>query len=200
MSSTESLQEYKNIVGSRIRQARQMAGFDTIASLADQFPEWGVSRLGNYENGTSLPNPLDIKRIAKETGTSPCWITFGIGTIRSAARDIQAVRHQNLTHSYEKLSKAGQAGFRSAVEFKPVEIKQYLTNPFLKLTDTLCRKIERHLGKPKGWMDEQQIDNDGLSNFFPDDIRELMMIYSGLDGKGRDLFLELARTFSTNYE
>lgn len=199
MSSTESLQQYKTAVGGRIRQARLMAGFETIASLADQFSDWGISRLGNYENGTSLPNPLDIKRIATITGTSPCWITFGIGTIRSVARDIQAVRHQNLAQLHDKLSKSEQMALRNAVKLKPTEMKNFLTNPFLKLTDTMCRKIERHLGKPKGWMDEQQIDNDGLSNYFPDDIRELMMIYSSLDKKGRALFLELGRTFSDNY-
>ncbi|MCP4403609.1 MAG: hypothetical protein GY801_40680 [bacterium] len=76
----------------------------------------------------------------------------------------------------------------------------HLNNPFLKLTDTVCRKIERHLGKRKGWMDEQQIENDGLCDFFPDDIREIMMIYSNLEPKGRSLFLELSRTFGVHYD
>ncbi len=190
----QSLQEYRKIIGSRIRQARVMAGFDTIVSLSEHFPDWSVSRLGNYENGTSMPNPLDIKKIAQATDTSPCWIMFGIGSIRSESRDIQAVRHQNLTQLFEKLSKKDTVALRNKLKLKPKELNHHLKNPFLKITATLCSKIEKHMGKPKGWMEEQHIDNDGLCDFFPDDIREIMTIYSDMDSKAREMFLELSRT------
>lgn len=192
--SEQTVKEYRQIIGGRIRQARIMAGFDKIVSLSEHFPDWSNSRLGNYETGTSMPSPIDIKRIAKVTDTSPCWIMFGIGGIRSESRDIQAVRHQNLTQLFEKLSKTEQVDLRNKIKLKPKEMANHLKNPFLKITETMCRKIERHLGKAKGWMEEQHIDNDGLCDFFPDDIREVLTTYSDLDTKGRMMFLEMSRT------
>lgn len=199
MKSIENISEYKKILGGRIRQARLMAGFERIGDLSEHFSDWSEGRLGNYENGTSIPNPLDIMKIAKATDTSPCWIMFGLGSIRSVSRDIQAVRHQNLTQLYEKLTKSEQVALRNAIKLKPTEINNHLNNPFLRLTSTLCRKIERHLSKEKGWMDEQQIDNDGLCDFFPDDLREVMTIYSELNTSGRAFFLEMARSIKAHY-
>lgn len=195
----KSLKDYRQIVGGRIRQARIMAGFDTIVSLSEHFPDWSGTRLGNYETGTSMPNPLDIKRIAKVTDTSPCWITFGIGSIRSESRDIQAVRHQNLVQLVDKLSANEKVELRKKLKLKPKEMANHLKNPFLKITATLCHKIERHLKKSKGWMQEQHLDNDGLSDFFPDDIREVLTIYSDLDSKGRAMFLEMSRLIKKHH-
>ena len=199
VKTIETIADYKKILGGRIRQARNMAGYDRISDLSEQFPEWSESRLGNYENGTSIPNPLDIMKIANQTDTSPCWIMFGLGSIRSAARDIQAVRYQNLTNIHDKLTKSEQVALRIALKLKPTEINNHLKNPFLKLTSTLCRKIEQHLKKEKGWMDEQHIDNDGLCDFFPDDLREVMTIYSDLDQSGKAMFTEMARAFKNHY-
>ena len=176
-----------------------MAGFETITSLSERFPDWSERRLGNYENGTSLPNPLDILRISKETNTSPCWISFGIGSIRSSDRDHQAIRYQNFSHLYERLNKSEQLAFRKALKLKPREINNYLENPYLKITDTLCRKIENYLAKPKGWMEQQHVDMDGLSDFFPDDVKELLSIYSNLDSHGRAMLLEISRTVQAHH-
>ena len=63
-------------IGQRIKQARRMAGFDTAAQLLEKIPDWGPSRLGNYEAGISLPSPDDVKLIAEKTDSSPCWIIF----------------------------------------------------------------------------------------------------------------------------
>ena len=197
MTRSMTSSEHKKIVGERIRQARQMAGFDTIASLTERFPDWSERRLGNYENGTSLPNPLDILRISKETNTSPCWITFGIGSIRSSDRDIQAIRYQNFSHLYEKMNKAEQLVLRKAIKLKPREMSHYLDNPYLKITETLCRKIERHLEKTKGWMEQQHVEMDGLSDFFPEDVKELLSIYSNLDTDGRAMLLAISRSVKT---
>ena len=87
-------------IGQRIKQSRKMAGFDTAAQLLECIPNWGTGRLGNYEAGISLPSPDDVKTIALVTYASPCWIMFGLGPIRSAGRDIQAIRHQNFEYIY----------------------------------------------------------------------------------------------------
>lgn len=194
MSRRISFAEYKKMVGERIKQARIMAGFDTITSLRERFPDWSDRRLGNYETGTSLPNPLDILRISKETQTSPCWINFGIGSIRSTDRDLQAIRYQNFSHLYEKLNKSEQLALRKAIKLKPKEVNNHLDNPYLKITDTLCRKIEHHLGKPRGWMEQQHVEMDGLCDFFPDDVQELLSNYSNLNKEGRSMLLEISRT------
>ena len=198
MSRQLTPNEQKKLVGERIRQARLMAGFETLSKLTEKFPDWSERRLGNYETGVSLPNPVDILRIAKETQTSPCWITFGIGSIRSSDRDIQAIRYQNLAHLYERMSKTEQMALRKTLKLKPSDIKRHLENPYLKITDTLCRKIERHLKKQKNWMDQQHIEIDGMGDYFPEDVKEVLTIYSNLDKKGRQLFLEMAHSIK-NY-
>lgn len=197
MSRKITTNEHKKIVGERIRQARQMAGFNTIASLTECFPDWSERRLGNYENGTSLPNPLDILRISKETKTSPCWITFGIGSIRSSDRDLQAIRYQNFSHLYEKMNKSEQLELRKAIKLKPKEVSHHLDNPYFKITETMCYKIERHLKKSKGWMEQQHVEMDGLCDFFPEDVKELLSIYSNLDSDARAMLLDISRTVKT---
>lgn len=190
-----SFEDYKKILGMRVKQAREMAKFETRDKFTAHFPEWSKSRLANYENGVSAPNYLEILKISKVTGTNPCWIAFGIGSIRSHSRDIQAIRYQNLTHLCEKLSSDKFKELRVAIKIKPSGLKNHLKNPFLKLTDSLCRKIESHLGKVKGYMDEQQIDNDGMCDFFPDDLRKMMMIYSSLDEKNKTMLLNIGNMF-----
>lgn len=195
---TKTINDQKKMVGERIRQARQMAGFDTIASLSEQFPDWSERRLGNYENGTSLPNPLDILRISKETQTSPCWITFGIGSIRSSDRNIQAIRYQNFSHLYEQMNKNEQLKLRKFIQLKPKEVSNHLKNPYLIITDSLCQNIELYLGKTKGWMEQQHVEMDGLSDYFPEDIKELLSIYSNLDPGGRAMLLEISRSINNH--
>ena len=91
-------------IGNRIKQARKMAGLDTQAKLLEIIPEWSASRLGNYESGISMPSPDDVMIIAEAVQASPAWLMFGIGPIRSAYRDVQAIRHQNLQFIFEQLS------------------------------------------------------------------------------------------------
>lgn len=200
MTREKTLDDHKKIVGGRIRQARLMSGHETIAALNEKFPEWSNSRLGNYETGKSLPNPLEIMKIAKATETSPCWITFGIGTIRSMSRELQPIRHQNLTYLEDNLSKSELTALRNSLKLKPKDFINHINNPFLKITDTMCLKIEKHLGKQKNWMSEQHIDTDGLCMHYPEDIRKILTIYSNLDKDGKQLFLGLTQSLSDNYK
>ena len=122
-------------IGQRIKQARRMAGSDTAAQLLEKIPDWGPSRLGNYEAGISLPSPDDVKLIAEKTDSSPCWIMFGSGPIRASGRDAQAIRHQNLVATYEQArSQRGQL------------------SPFLKAIGLSRKKLDEHINKKVGWM------------------------------------------------
>ncbi len=187
-------------IGQRIKQARKMAGFGTAALLLKKIPEWGAGRLGNYEAGISLPSPDDVKLIANVTGSSPCWIMFGIGPIRSTGRDIQAIRHQNFVYVYENAkTQPGEAtNFLQAIGLSSKKASQYLSNPFLKIPDRIARCCEQLENKPKDWMDEQHVESDPVCAAFPEDMRRIMEIYSGLQPDKRGFFMKMAEIFVTS--
>ena len=185
-------------IGNRIKQARKMAGFTTASQLNEHLEDWSASRLGNYEAGISIPSPDDIERIARITGSSPCWITFGIGPIRATSRDVQAIRHQNLTFVVDQI-KETPTKLRLLLKELGVsrnKLEELLDNPFTPIIDRYARRCEKVLKKHKGWMDEQHVESDPLCMNFPEDIRELMSIYSELNVDDRNKLLNIARIFS----
>jgi transcriptional regulator with XRE-family HTH domain len=185
-------------IGNRIKQARKMAGYETAAQLNEHLPDWSASRLGNYEAGISTPSPGDVERIAAITGSSPCWITFGIGPIRASSRDLQAIRHQNLSFLVDEL-KSTPARLRSLLQNLGISRKkldELIDNPFTAIQDRYARRCEKFLKKPQGWMDEQHVESDPLCMNFPEDLRELMSIYSELDEADRNKLLQIAKVFS----
>lgn len=187
-----------NGIAARIKLARKMAGLTTQAQLLAKIPEWKASRLGNYEAGISTPNPEDLRRIAEVTGTSPCWLTFGDGPIRPNERDVQAIRHQNLCHIVqERQEKRGAlARLAKAMEWDKSGLLEHIDNPFLPIEDQNARQFESYLHVSIGWMDEQHVEYDPLCQSFPEDLRELMMLYSGLTQSDRRLILATIRTLS----
>jgi transcriptional regulator with XRE-family HTH domain len=181
-------------IGQRIKQARKMAGMDTAEALLEKIAEWKRSRLGNYEAGISMPSPDDVQLIASATGASPCWIMFGAGPIRATGRDRQAIRHQNLVAIAEEAkSQRKLTALLSGLGLSRKKLDTHLNNPFLDLTERMMRHCESHLKKPNGWMDEQHVENDPLCSSFPDDMRELMTLYSNLSESNRRLMLRLAK-------
>ncbi len=186
-------------IGKRIAQARKMAGFKTAREFRQKLPKWPENRLSWYEAGYSMPHPSDVERIAEITGSSACWIMFGLGPIRSGGRDLQAVRHQNLVYLYRAASQQGggiEASFLSALGLEAKKIAEYLDNPFQHIGERLARRIEKAGEKPRKWLNEQHVESDGLCSSFPDELRELMTIYSEVDGKSKGLILAIARTVS----
>ena len=187
-------------IGNRIKQARKMAGFDTAAQLNEHFPDWSASRLGNYEAGISTPSPDDIERIATATGSSPCWITFGIGPIRASFRDLQAIRHQNISFLAQELttSPSKLRALLQSLGISRKKLDELIDNPFTPIQDRYARRCEQFLKKPKGWMDEQHVESDPLCMSFPQDLRELMSIYSELNVEDRKKLLEIAKVFDAH--
>jgi transcriptional regulator with XRE-family HTH domain len=184
-------------IGQRIKQARRMAGLDSGAQLIEKIPDWGASRLGNYEAGISLPSPDDVKLIAQATGTSPCWIMFGSGPISSSGRDTQAIRHQNLVATIEQIqSRRGQlTRLLKILGISRKKLDEYLANPFQPIPDRLVRRCEKFLNKPPTWMDEQHVETDPVCASFPEDMRRLMMIYSELPAAERRRLLRIVEVF-----
>lgn len=184
-------------IGQRIKQARKMADFDTAAQLLNKIPGWGTGRLGNYEAGISLPSPDDVKIIAKVTNSSPCWIMFGLGPIRSTGRDVQAIRHQNFAYIFEdcKTQRGRITAFLSDVGLSRKKVDEYIDNPFLTIPDRIARKCERFANKKNGWLDEQHVESDPVCAAFPEDMRQVMEIFSGLSDEKRKMFLEISKVF-----
>lgn len=184
-------------IGQRIKQARKMAGLDTAAQLLDKIPDWGTGRLGNYEAGISLPAPDDVKTIAKITGSSPCWIMFGLGPIRATGRDVQAIRHQNFVYIFEnsKTQKGTINKFLKAIGLSRKKVDEHINNPFLTIPDRIARKCEKFAQKPEGWLDEQHVESDPVCAAFPEDMRQVMEIFSSLSDEKRRMFLEIAQVF-----
>ncbi len=182
-------------IGARIKQARQMAGMNTQAALLKAIPEWKASRLGNYEAGISNPAADDIMRISQATGASPCWLMFGHGPIRASARDLQAIRHQNLLHMVEERApkRGAVARLARSLGLNKAGLQDYAENPFLPISDDFARQFEQAVKKPPGWMDEQHIEHDPLCASFPEDMRELMMLYSAQPQQLREKMLAVMR-------
>jgi len=185
-------------IGQRIKQARKMAGFDTAAQLLEQIDDWGTGRLGNYEAGISIPSPDDIKTISDATGSSPCWIMFGHGPIRSTGRDIQAIRHQNFVYIFEscKIKKGAMTRFLKAIGLSRKKVDEHLNNPFLSISDRIARKCEKFAKRTVGWIDTQHVETDPICAAFPEDMQRLMMIYSELPESDQKRLLKLAEVFS----
>ncbi|VAW99113.1 hypothetical protein MNBD_GAMMA22-1434 [hydrothermal vent metagenome] len=184
-------------IGQRIKQARKMAGFETASQLLDEISSWGTGRLGNYEAGISLPSPDDIKVLAQITGSSACWIMFGLGPIRATGRDLQAIRHQNFNYIIDNcLSKKGElTKYLKAVGLSRKKIDEYINNPFKKISDRLSRKTEQFTDKTTGWLDEQHVESDPVCAAFPDDMRRIMEIYSNLSLDKRNMLLQISEVF-----
>lgn len=197
--TTETREEkdiFKKKIGKRIRQARKMAGFSSCKVMTEAMEGWSGSRLANYEQGFNIPHPVDLLAIAQRTDTSPCWIMFGSGPIRSNHRDQQAIRHQNLTNIYdeEKEKRGGITRLAKALGISRDTLNKHIDNPFKPISDSLAAKFEKHLKLAKGWMNEQHVEHDPLCLSFPEDIRELMAVYSGLSPAQRETVLAVVKT------
>jgi len=184
-----------NTIPGRIKLARKMAGLPTQASLLEHIPGWKPSRLGNYEAGISTPSADDMLLIAEATGVSACWLMFGQGPIRPSERDLQAVRHQNLAHALvgieEDTERLDATVKRLGLSRK--RLCEHLDNPFLPISDELSRRLEAMLGARAGWLDEQHVERDPLFLAFPQEMRELMMVYSELPPAQRAVLMATAR-------
>lgn len=124
---------------------------------------------------------------------------FGIGPIRAADRDIQAIRHQNFVAIYEK-AKAQYSGITrllNALGISRKKIEEHITNPFLRIPQRIVRKYEKYANKSMGWMDEQHVESDPVCSAFPDDMRHVMQIYSNLPSDKRKMFLQIAEIFNS---
>lgn len=189
---------YKTQVGQRLQLARKMADISSVAKLIENEHEWQGrdSTLSNYEAGISLAPPEAALFYQMKTRCSACWIYFGSGPIRTDGRDEQAIRHQNLVAIFEDAREEKQIkAFLSALGLSRPKLDNYINNPFKEIPDKLARKAENFSKRKKGWIDEQHIENDPVCQSFPDDLKEIMHVYSSLDDDKKTLLLKVIRSF-----
>lgn len=176
-----------------------MAGFNNVEQMLQLIPGWEDkrSRVTNYEAGISMAPPEAILAIAKATECSPCWLMFESGPIRATGRDIQAIRHQNLVAVVEETkSQRKLTPLLKELSISRHKLNEYLDNPFLEISDRIARRCEKYISKPSGWLDEQHIESDPICQSFPEDLRELMGIYSELVDDDKEKLLQMARIFA----
>ncbi len=185
----------RQVIAGRIKLARKMAGLATQAQLLALIPGWKPSRLGNYEAGISSPAAEDIRRVATATGVSACWLMFGDGPIRPSERDLQAIRHQNLTHLLQGIRDDPErlADTVKRLRISRKRLLEQLDNPFQPIADDLAARLERIAEQPAGWLDRQHVEHDPLFLSFPETMRELMMIHSELRPAQQAVLLSTAR-------
>ena len=122
---------------------------------------------------------------------------FGLGPIRSTGRDVQAIRHQNFVHIFEnaKALRGAVTKFLKTIGLSRKKVDEHINNPFLTLSDRTARKCEKFAKKSVGWLDEQHVESDPVCAAFPEDMREVMEIFSGLTQEKRQMFVKIATVF-----
>ena len=190
---TQDPKRFKSEVGERIKTVRIANGFKTRADLSRHFPDWSEGRLANYENGTSLPSPIDIMRIAQRTGTNPCWIQFGRGAMYSREPDIHQIRRQNLARICSGLEAPSIKQLVRDLKLKPREFDHLLDDSNSQIGKSLCRRAERSLGLESGFMDRQHFDPSRTQPDMSPGLAELLAIYEALDDRTQRVLVNLAR-------
>jgi hypothetical protein len=112
---------------------------------------------------------------------------------------MQAVRHQNLIFLEREADETGTTGLAD-LDLSAEELADYIDNPFQHIGDRLARRIEQAGGRPRKWLDEQHVESDGLCSSFPNDLRELMTLYSEMDARGRRLLIDLANATARHWQ
>ena len=182
-------------IGQRLQQARRMADLTSIDKFITKARTWKERRstLTNYEAGISMAPPEVALLYQDITGCSACWIYFGSGPIRTAGRDLQAIRHQNLSALYHTAQHQKKIpALCKQLGISRAKLDDHLQNPFLDISDRLTRRAEQYAGKRVGYMDEQHIELDPICASFPDDMQRIMEIYSNLEPSQRVLLLKIA--------
>jgi antitoxin (DNA-binding transcriptional repressor) of toxin-antitoxin stability system len=80
----------------------------------------------------------------------------------------------------------------AALKLTVERVEKLRGNPFKKIPDTTARRCERHLNKPKGWLDEPRIE-DRYCEPLPPDMRDLIDLYLQLSEDDRRKLYEMGR-------
>lgn len=121
MDNNERLAQYKKQIGKRLKQARVQAGM-TQAVAAAALSERGYqnkdggplepSRIGNYEQGTRMPDPMLVNDLCAIYGAFSSWV-FGFEEAP------QSPAEAALTMKYRNTDDRGKKVIQSIADAQP---------------------------------------------------------------------------------
>jgi len=177
-------------IGKRLRQARAMANERNSRRLGQRLG-WSAGRINNFELGISTPGPEETLVLCEALKANPAWVTYGVGSPR--ASDLDATRYRNLMAAVEEAEASAQLpALLDALKLTLERLEKLRANPFKKIPDTMARRCERYLRKPRGWLDETRIE-DCYCEPLPPDMRDLLALYVQLCEDDRRKLYEMGR-------
>jgi transcriptional regulator with XRE-family HTH domain len=177
-------------IGKRIRQARLMAKESNSRQLGQRLG-WSAGRINNFELGISTPGPEETRILCEALKANPAWVTYGVGSPRASGLD--STRYRNLMAAVEAAeARADLPAFLDALKLPVERLERLRANPFKQIPDTMARRCERYLNKPKGWLDAPRIE-DRYCEPLPPELRDLLDLYLQLSEDDRRKLYEMGR-------
>ena len=177
-------------IGKRIRQARLMAKESNSRQLSQRLG-WSAGRINNFELGVSTPGPEETWILCEALKANPAWVTYGVGSPRTS--NLDSTRYRNLMAVVEEAEAGAELpALLAALKLTVERVEKLRGNPFKKIPDTTARRCERHLNKPKGWLDATRIE-DRYCEPLPPDMRDLIDLYLQLSEDDRRKLYEMGR-------
>jgi transcriptional regulator with XRE-family HTH domain len=169
-------------IGKRLRQARLSAKVTNSREFSLGLG-WSAGRINNFELGISTPGPDETEILAEKFKVNPAWITYGVEPMRSS--DLYSTRYCNFIRVIEAVEATDELiGLLEAVKLTVERLEKIKGSPHKKIPNVMARRCEKYLKKPKGWLDEKQLENRYCEPM-PADIRDLVSIYVRLPEKER---------------
>ena len=125
-------------------------------------------------------------------GVNPAWITYGVEPMRSMAT--YTTRYCNFMQVVEAAeSDTTLPTLLETIKLTVQRLDALRASPSRKISDTVARRCEKHLGRPKGWLDQRRTDSEYCEPM-PPDLRALVDIYIRLTSKDQRKLHEMAVT------
>jgi transcriptional regulator with XRE-family HTH domain len=177
-------------IGKRIRQARLMAKETNSRELSLRLG-WSAGRINNFEVGISTPGPDETGLLCQELKAEPAWITYGVGSPRASA--FFTTRYCNFMAAIDEAEAAAELpALLESIKLTVERLEKLRANPLKKIPDVMARRCEKHLNKPRGWLDETRIE-DTYCEPLPQDMRDLLHVYVKLSDEDREKLYEMAK-------
>lgn len=179
-------------IGKRIRQARSMARESNSRELSLRLG-WSAGRIHNYETGLSTPGVEETLQFCAALGVDPCWITYGVGAPRPV--ELQSARYRRFIEALDAAERDDKVeAFLEAVRLPAQRLQKFRNHPHTRIPDTLARRCEKYLGRPRGWIDRAPAaaDTDGAQA----GQHRLLAIYANLPPAERNKLLAIGEVLA----
>ena len=175
-------------IGKRIHQARMMAKESNSRALSLRLG-WSAGRIHNYEIGLSTPGVDETLQFCEALRIDPGWLTYGIGTPRSA--DVHSGRYRKFINALDKAEQEGVLDkYLATMKLSVERMTKFRNNPHSKIPDVMARRCEKYLGMHRGWIDESVVNSENLSHL-PADIQDLLSLYQKLSAENKSKFYSI---------